>query len=96
MSTFPSRRLTSIPPRLVHEHLHALDWDERVAREAEHQALIEAAFDRVDEYERLGDFENALEWLSRADALSGGLPPAYCAKRARSVREVARRRIPGP
>jgi len=54
-----------------------------VAREARHQEIIEASFDRADAYARLGDFEHALEWLDRAAAVSGGLPPGYCAQRER-------------
>ncbi len=59
------------------------EWDEHVGREAQHQELIEATFDRAEAYARLGDFEHALEWLDRAAALSGDLPPAYQMKRAR-------------
>jgi hypothetical protein len=62
-------------------------WDEHVAREARHQARIEAAFDRADACERLGDFNRGLEWLVRADRLGGGLPPAYRELRARWVQE---------
>lgn len=65
-------------------------WDERVAREARHQELIEATFDRAEAYERLGDFERALEWLDRAAALAGGLPPAYRSRRALWARATAR------
>lgn len=64
------------------------EWDERVAREVEHQARIETAFDRADALERLGYVERALEWLDEADALSGALSPAYRAKRARLAAEV--------
>ena len=64
------------------------EWDRRVARESEHQARIEAAFDRADAFDRLGDLELALEWLDEADALSGGLTPSYRAKRLRLGREV--------
>jgi hypothetical protein len=70
------------------------DWEARVAREARHQAMIEAAFDRVDECERHGVLARALEWLTRAEALGGGLPPAYGAKRAQYGRELARRPAP--
>ena len=66
------------------------EWERRVAREAEHQAGIEAAFDRADAFDRLGDLELALEWLDEADTLSGGLTPSYRAKRLRLRREVAR------
>jgi hypothetical protein len=66
-------------------------WDQRVAREVQHQARIETAFDRADELDRLGDLEQALECLDEADALSGGLSPAYRAKRVRLAAEVGRR-----
>jgi tetratricopeptide (TPR) repeat protein len=65
-------------------------WDERVAHEARHQELIEATFDRAEAYERLGDFEQALEWLDRAAALGGGLPLAYRSRRALWARATAR------
>lgn len=71
------------------------EWDELVAREAMHEEVIEASFDRAEAYERLGDFEHALEWLDRAAVLGGGLPPAYQAKRARWDRVAARRLRPG-
>jgi tetratricopeptide (TPR) repeat protein len=64
-------------------------WDERIAREARHQEVIEASFDRAEAYQRLGDFEQALEWLDRAAVASGGLPPAYRAVRARWARAAA-------
>ena len=70
--------------------LEARRWDRRVAREVDHQARIEAAFDRADAFDRLGDVELALEWLDEASALSGGLTPTYRAKRLRLGREVAR------
>jgi hypothetical protein len=65
-------------------------WDKRVAHEAGHQELIEATFDRAEAHERLGDFERALEWLDRAAALGGGLPPAYRSRRALWARAAAR------
>jgi hypothetical protein len=65
-------------------------WDERVAHETRRQELIEATFDRAEAYERLGDFERALEWLDRAAALCGGLPPAYGSRRALWARATAR------
>jgi hypothetical protein len=58
-------------------------WDALVAREVERQGAIEAAFDRADASERLGDFHRALEWLDRARELSGGLSPPCWAQRAR-------------
>ena len=68
--------------------LEAQEWDERVALEEAQQARIEAAFDRADEFDRLGDAELALQWLDKADALSGGLTPAYREKRLRLLWEV--------
>ena len=72
-----------------------LEWDECVAREVERQARIEATFDRADACERLGDFEHALVWLHRADALSGGLSPTQLAQRSRlaNAAHSARRRL---
>jgi len=67
------------------------EWDEIVAREARHQEVVEAAFDRAEAYERVGEIEQALEWLNRAAALSGGLPPAYRARRARWALSTALR-----
>jgi hypothetical protein len=63
--------------------------DGRTARETRHRELIEASLDRAEAYERLGDSEHALEWLDRAAALSGGLPAAYRAQRARCARAAA-------
>jgi hypothetical protein len=68
--------------------------DEPAAHEARHQETIDASFDRAEAYERLGDFEHALEWLDRAAAVSGGLPPAYRARRARWARAAAVRPRP--
>jgi tetratricopeptide (TPR) repeat protein len=65
------------------ESFDGREWDERVAHEMRHQEVIEASFDRADAYARVGDFEQALEWLDRAAALSGGLSRAYRARRAR-------------
>ena len=82
----PSRAVYNGRPRAVpdlpHEGANDRRWDERVAREVRHQEVIEASFDRADEYASLGDFERALEWLDRAAAVSGDLPPAYRAERA--------------
>ena len=52
-------------------------WDARVAREAAHEVRIEAAFDEAEEHAGAGRFELALESLSEADDLAGGLPVAY-------------------
>ena len=65
-------------------------WDARVARESKRQATIEAAFDRADACERLGDLRLALHWLDRARELSGGLSPVCWAQRARLARELER------
>jgi anti-sigma regulatory factor (Ser/Thr protein kinase) len=69
------------------------EWDEPVGREAQHQELIEAIFDRAEAYARLGDFEHAVEWLDRAATLGGDLPRTYQVKRARWDRASLR---PGP
>jgi hypothetical protein len=59
------------------------EWERHAAREAQHQELIEATFDRAEAYARLGDFERAVEWIDRAAALTGDLPPVYQRQRAR-------------
>src|SRR5919107_2023458 len=59
-----------------------------------HEDVIEASFDRATAYERLGDFERALEWLDRAAAINGDLPPAYQALRDRCIRAGALRLRP--
>jgi hypothetical protein len=69
-------------------------WDDRIAREVQHQEVIEASFDRAEAYGRLGDFEHALEWLDRAAVASGGLPGAYRRQRARWARAAALRPRP--
>jgi hypothetical protein len=81
-------------PDLPQESFDDRDWDERVAREVMHQEVIEASFDRAEAYSRVGDFEQALEWLDRASALSGGLSPAYRARRARWALSTAVRLRP--
>jgi hypothetical protein len=86
-------RLRAVP-ELPQESIDDRRWDERIAREVRHQEVIEASFDRAEAYERLGDFEHALEWLDRAAAVGGGLPPAYRARRARWARAAARRPRP--
>jgi hypothetical protein len=68
------------------------DWDALVAREVARQGDIEAAFDRADACERLGDPRLALEWLDRARDLSGGLSPACRAQWARLAHELERER----
>ena len=51
--------------------------DAHVAREARHEARIEVAFDQVEAHALVGDFEHALEFLSEAEDLAGGLPDEY-------------------
>ena len=51
--------------------------DARVAHEAAHEARIEAAFDRAEAHASAGHLEWALESLSDAEDLGGGLPDAY-------------------
>lgn len=65
------------------------DWQERVAREVERQARIEAAFDRADACRLAAHPEQALAWLAQAEALGGELPPAYQATRVHLSRELA-------
>jgi hypothetical protein len=81
-------------PDLRQESLDDREWDERVAREARHQEVIEANFDRAEAYARVGDIEQALAWLDRAATLSGGMPPAYRARRARWALSTAVRLRP--
>ena len=81
-------------PDLPHESIEDRGWHERIGREVRHQEVIEASFDRAEAYARLGDFEPALEWLDRAAGLSGGLPPAYRARRGRWARAAAFRAQP--
>jgi hypothetical protein len=81
-------------PDLPQESLDDREWDKRVAREVRHQEVIEATFDRAEAYGRVGDIEQALAWLDRAATLSGGLPPAYRARRARWALSTAVRLRP--
>ncbi|MEA2329903.1 MAG: hypothetical protein QOH58_41 [Thermoleophilaceae bacterium] len=71
-------------------------WEGRLANEVRAQGQIEAAFDRADASERAGEFEHALEWLDRAEALSGDLSPAYRAQRERLACRVTLQRAPAP
>ena len=64
-------------------------WDAHVAREASHEARIEAAFDRSEAHALAGDFEHALESLSEAEDLGGGLPDAYVELRERWIGYLA-------
>ena len=75
-------------------------WDEVVARQARYEARIEAAFDQADTHAAAGNLERALEALSEAEDLSGGLPDVYAERRKRWISEldplapVARRKAP--
>ena len=59
--------------------------DADVAREARYEARIEGAFDRAETHALRGDLERALEWLSEAEDLCGGLPEAYIELRKRWI-----------
>ncbi|MEA2361151.1 MAG: hypothetical protein QOD71_296 [Thermoleophilaceae bacterium] len=85
----------SLPERSIgwRELFMPHDWEERVAREVEFQARIEATFDRADAYGRRYDFEHALEWLDRASALTGGLSPTYRRRRANFARQLERKNV---
>jgi hypothetical protein len=63
--------------------------DADVAREAHHEARIEGAFDQADAHARAGSLEHALEWLSEAEDLCGGLPAAYVVLRKRWIASLA-------
>jgi hypothetical protein len=60
-----------------------------IAREIAHEARIEAAFDHAEAHADAGHFEQALEWLSEAEDLAGGLPIAYVQLRERWVASLA-------
>jgi hypothetical protein len=59
--------------------------DPDVAREARHEARIEGAFDQAETHAHAAHFEQALEWLSEAEDLCGGLPDAYIELRKRWI-----------
>jgi hypothetical protein len=63
--------------------------DARIDREARYETLIEAAFDRADAYAREGNLERALEWLSEAENLGGGLPDTYVERRRTWIRALS-------
>jgi hypothetical protein len=64
-------------------------WEARIAREASHEARIEAAFDQAEAQALAGNFEQALESLSEAEDLAGGLPDAYIELRERWIATLA-------
>jgi hypothetical protein len=98
VSTPLSKRSLSVasdpasPTTRLAESMDDRKWHDRVAREALHQEVIEATFDRAEAYERQGDFERALESLDRAVALSGELPRAYRQQRQRCLQGASVRR----
>jgi hypothetical protein len=59
--------------------------DADVAREARNERRIEAAFDQVESHALVGNLEHALEWLSEAEDLCGGLPDAFIELRKRWI-----------
>jgi len=63
--------------------------DARVAREARYEALIEDAFDRAEAFAVAGNFERALESLSEAEDLAGGLPDEYVERRKIWIGDLA-------
>jgi hypothetical protein len=63
--------------------------DARVAHEASYEARIEAAFDQAEAYALEGHLEYALESLSEAEDLSGGLPDSYIELRERWIGSLA-------
>jgi hypothetical protein len=65
------------------------EWDALVAQEARHEALIEAAFDQADAHVHAGDLPRALEWLSEAEDLAGGLPDSYIELRKSMIGSLA-------
>jgi hypothetical protein len=82
----------SSPERLLERRELTMphDWEERVARETQIQARIEAAFDRADACGLTGQYALALEWLDLACELSGGLSRAYRQRRAHFGRLLER------
>jgi hypothetical protein len=65
------------------------EWDAHVAREARHEARIEAAFDQAEADARAGNLKEALGWLSQAEDLAGGLPDEYVELRKRWIASLA-------
>ena len=63
--------------------------DEHIAREARYEARIEKAFDQADAHALAGNLERALEALSEAEDLAGGLPDYYIALRKRWIASLA-------
>jgi hypothetical protein len=64
-------------------------WDARVAREAAYEARIDAAFDQAEAHALGGHVEWALESLSEAENLAGGLPDAYVEQREHWIATLA-------
>jgi hypothetical protein len=64
-------------------------WDARVARETAYEACIEAAFDQAEAHASAGHLERALESLSEAEDLAGGLSDSYIELRERWIAYLA-------
>jgi hypothetical protein len=60
-----------------------------VAREARYEARIDEAFDQAEAHALVGDIDHALEFLSEAEDLAGGLPDAYIELRERWISNLA-------
>jgi hypothetical protein len=60
-----------------------------VAREARYEARIDEAFDQAEAHALVGDLEHAIEFLSAAEDLAGGLPDAYVELRERWIGSLA-------
>jgi hypothetical protein len=63
--------------------------DADIARETRHEARIEAAFDQAEAHALAGNVELALESLSEAEDLAGGLPDAYIELRESWIASLA-------
>jgi len=63
--------------------------DADIAREAEHERRIEAAFDQTEAHALAGNLERALESLSEAEDLAAGLPDAYIELRKRWIASLS-------
>jgi hypothetical protein len=64
-------------------------WDERVAEAASREARTEAAFDQAEAHALAGNLERALESLSEAEDLAGGLSNPYIQLRERWIGSLA-------
>ena len=84
MSNSSSQQSASSPPTAARPVAYQRNGHLAAASDkAQHQALMQATFDRAEAYARLGDLGHAVEWLDRAARLNGDLPLSYQEKRAR-------------